>query len=123
MRLPAVLALSTTMTALLACQSVTSPEAYDRSCERNSQCTLMPFGDQCADCAQAFDAVNIDAVDAVLDDASGAGQSCPFWTAFDANRCPAPAISAPVCVDNRCEANDGGDDCAAAGRGICQGVD
>ena len=109
--------------SLVACQSVTSPEAYDRSCTADADCTLMPFGDQCDDCAEAFDAVNINDVDAILDDAAAAGQGCPFWSQLDAKTCAlAPPSTSPVCVDNRCQPSDNSEPCAPAGRGLCQGV-
>lgn len=111
------------LSSLLGCQSVTSVEAYDSSCATDADCTLMPFGDNCADCAEAFDAVNIDAVDAVLDDAVGAGENCPFWTQLSVDTCAlaAPATS-PVCIERRCQPSTSSEPCAPAGRGICQGV-
>lgn len=118
-----LLSCSLVLSSLLACQSVTSPEAYDRSCTTDADCTVMPFGDNCADCAEGFDAVNIDAVDAVLDDAAGAGQNCPFWTQLSVETCTLPApTTSPVCIANQCETSTASEPCAPAGRGICQGV-
>lgn len=109
--------------SLLACQSVTSVESYDTGCVTNADCTLMPFGDNCGDCAEAFDAVNIDEVDAILNDAAGAGANCPFWTQLDAETCAlAPPTTAPVCVANRCEASTSGAPCGPGGPGLCRGV-
>jgi len=109
--------------SLLGCQSVTSPEAYDRSCTTDADCTVMPFGNSCADCAEAFDAININDVGAVLDDAAGAGQNCPFWTQLDVETCALqPPSTSPVCVDSRCGTADDSEPCAPGGPGLCRGV-
>ncbi len=120
---PIVLMCALTLMASGGCEPATTVQPWSIACDRNADCTLMPFGDRCRSCAEVFGAVSIGEVEPILSDAEGAGNACPFWTDWTVDVCATEPTSAPVCEQGICKATTNGVPCAPGGTGLCQGVD
>lgn len=116
---PFALVLIVPIVAAVACAKPLDPTKYARSCEVNSDCVSVDFGDPCDSCASDHRAINVGDLAAFDDDRNTALSQCGPRLP-ETRDCIFIPLNIPICVDGACIHPDDGEQCVDS---PCVGVD
>jgi hypothetical protein len=103
----------------VACPRPLDPADYTRTCDVNSDCVSLNFGDVCDSCAHDHRAINVDDLEAFEADRNAALAQCGPRLP-ETRECIFIPLNIPTCVDGTCAHDDDGEQCIDS---PCIGID